>query len=61
MGLAGDVDCDGRVNSKDAALILQLEAGLVASLPCEENGDVNGDGEVTADDALLILFMEAGL
>ena len=60
-GPVGDVDCDGIVNSEDAALILQLEAGLAASLPCEENGDVNGDGQVTGKDAQLVLVMEAGL
>ena len=55
------MDCNGIVNSEDAALILQLEAGLAASLPCEENGDVNGDGEITGKDAQLVLVMEAGL
>jgi len=55
------VDCDGVVNSEDAALIFQLEAGLTMSLPCEENGDLNGDGEITGKDAQLVLVMEAGL
>jgi len=48
------------VNSEDAALILQFEAGLVDSLPCQENGDVNGDGEIDSADALLVLMIEAG-
>ena len=49
------------MNSKDAALILQLEADSLDLLPCEENGDVNGDGEISGKDAQLVLVMEAGL
>ena len=60
-GPAGDVNCDGIVNSEDAALILQREAESVASLPCEENGDLDGDGEVTSADAQLVLLIEAKL
>ncbi len=30
----GDVSCDGRTDSRDAALVLQLTVGLVARLPC---------------------------
>jgi Tol biopolymer transport system component len=59
--LTGDVGCDGTTNSIDAALILQLGAGLIGSLPCEENGDVNDDGVITAIDAALVLQYDAGL
>ncbi len=58
-GLAGDVNCDGVVDSKDALLILQFEAGSIDSLPCGENGDVNGDGVIDSLDALLVLGIEA--
>jgi subtilisin family serine protease len=61
VGLAGDVNCDSRVNSIDAALVLQYGAGLVASLPCLQNADVNHDGSVNAIDASLILQYVAGL
>ena len=57
----GDVNCDGAVTSVDAALILQLEAGLIAALPCPANGDLSGDGSVDSIDAALILQFTAGL
>ena len=56
----GDVNDDGSVNAVDAALILQLSAGIVSSLDNEASGDVNDDGSVNAVDASLILQMVAG-
>jgi hypothetical protein len=57
----GDVNDDGQVNSIDAALILQLEAGLLSSLVNMPSADVNHDGHVNSVDAALILQLEAGL
>lgn len=57
----GDVNCDGEVDSRDAALVLQLEARLIRSLPCQHVADVNGDGEIDSVDAALILQLEAEL
>ncbi|OGO51049.1 MAG: hypothetical protein A2148_10730 [Chloroflexi bacterium RBG_16_68_14] len=59
--LLGDVNCDGRVNSIDAALILQFAAGLIDELPCPEKDDVNVDGTINSIDATLILQYDSGL
>ncbi len=59
--LIGDVSCDGVINSIDAALVLQFDAGLIPSLACEQGADVNGDGNINSLDAALILQLDAGL
>lgn len=58
--LDGDVNCDGLVNSVDAALLLQFGAGFIDELPCPRNGDINGDGQANAVDASIILQIVAG-
>ncbi len=57
----GDVNCDGRTNSVDAALILQYDAGLTTSFRCPDGADVNADGSVDGLDAAVVLRLEAGL
>jgi len=57
----GDANCDGVVNSIDALLVLQLSAGLLDSLGCQQQADVNVDGRANAIDAALILQFTAGL
>ncbi len=59
--LLGDTNCSGGVNSLDAALVLQLDAGLLPSLACEGNADTNEDGRVDSVDAVIILQYVAGL
>ena len=59
--LAGDASCNGVVDSRDAALILQLIAGLIPGLPCPAGGDPNGDGTTDSIDAALVLQFSAGL
>jgi hypothetical protein len=56
----GDVNDDGRVNSIDANLVLQLAAGRIAQLPNFASADTNHDGGVNAIDATVILQMDAG-
>ena len=58
--LSGDVNCDRKVNSRDALMILQLNAGLKNVLPCIKNADTNCDGAINALDAFLILQHEVG-
>ena len=58
---SGDVNCDGRTSAIDAALILQLSAGLVSTLPCLDQGDILDDDVVNALDAAIILQIAARL
>ena len=57
----GDVDCDGAVTALDAALILEMHAGLVTGLACDEVADVNSDGEINSKDSAIMLQHVAGL
>jgi len=59
--LNGDSDCNGSVNSIDAALILQNGAGLLANVPCPGGADVDDNGMINAIDAALVLQFTAGL
>jgi len=60
-GDLGDVNCGGTVDAIDAALVLQLGAGLLGSLACKDNADANEDGTINSIDAALILQFTAGL
>jgi len=57
----GDVDCDGTVDSIDAAIVLQFVAGLYDFSRCPVTGDVNHDGRTDSVDAAIILQYSAGL
>lgn len=59
-GLVGDSNCNGTVNSIDAALVLQKDAGLLNTIPCANLADANQNGSVNAIDATLILQYDAG-
>jgi hypothetical protein len=58
--LLGDTSCDGSIDPRDAALVLQLEAGLLETLSCDA-GDTNDDGLTNSLDAGMILQHSAGL
>jgi hypothetical protein len=57
----GDVNDDGSVDSIDAALVLQLVAGLIDQVDNPASADADGDGEITSIDAALILQFTAAL
>ena len=57
----GDVNCDGQINSIDAALVLQKIAGFSITLACNAAADVNQDGTLNSIDAAVILQYIAGL
>jgi len=58
----GDVNGDGKVNSTDAVLVLQYEAGILGDVEFDETAaDVNNDGKVNSTDSVLILQFEAKL
>jgi alpha-tubulin suppressor-like RCC1 family protein len=57
----GDANCDGGTDAIDSVLVLQLGAGLIGTLPCDEAADVNEDGSLNSLDAALILQYVAGL
>ena len=55
------MNCDRIVTAIDATLVLQFNAALLQSLPCEAGADVNSDGRLDANDAVLILWIVSGL
>lgn len=62
IGLLGDANNDGIVNSIDSAMILQydvnmIEANMIFLAVC----DVNGDGSVNSIDAAMILQFDVGM
>ena len=58
----GDADCDGKITSADARLVLRCSVGLDS--PSEEMllyGDFDKDNALTADDARITLRVAVGL
>lgn len=54
----GDINKDGYVDSKDAAIILQMASGIIKQ--DTENADLNKDGYVDSKDATLLLMYVSG-
>ncbi|MEX2158098.1 MAG: hypothetical protein WEB04_01710 [Dehalococcoidia bacterium] len=61
VGATGDANCDVLVNSVDALLVLQYNAGLITGLPCIGGADADGSGGVDSVDATLILQYHGSL
>ena len=59
--LPPDVNCADGADSIDAALILQRDAGLIATLRCQFLADTNNDGLINSIDAAIVLQLTAGL
>ena len=57
----GDANCDGQIDSIDATLVLQFEAGMIGQLKGGSLADVNLDGARNAIDSALILQLDAGI
>jgi hypothetical protein len=54
-GADPDINGDGRVTTKDAAIVLRLVVGSSFAGVTASNADVTGDGRVDVDDAVFIL------
>lgn len=52
---SGDVNCDGKINSDDAVLVLRYAVGYDDDNFNIEFADISGDGKVNSDDAVEIL------
>ena len=59
----GDVNHDGKINAKDATLILQKSVGVLKETAkfCEICAEVSGDDKLNAKDSTLILQFSVGL
>lgn len=59
----GDVNGDGKINAKDATLILQKSVGVLKDTAkfCGQCAEVSGDGKLNAKDSTLILQFSVGL
>lgn len=60
--LPGDANGDGKLNARDARMVLQYIAGLISEDALDWNAaDFNGDGTVNTRDARAILLQISGL
>ena len=59
--MKGDLDGDGKVNAKDANILIRIVAGSLKPTELQEQtGDLNGDGLNNAIDANLITRIISG-
>ena len=60
-GVLGDVNHDGKINSKDAVLVLRYATKQIGADALDlDVADVNGDGQYNSKDAVLILRYATG-
>lgn len=57
----GDVNTDGRINSKDAVMVLRHFSGGAVADFLAWTADVNSDGKINSKDAVLILQLSSGI
>lgn len=59
LRIVGDLNADGKLDSNDARICLQLSANSLAGYPIDATvkkyADLNGDGKITSTDACIIL------
>ena len=59
LKIVGDLNADGKLDSNDARICLQLSANSLAGYPIDATvkkyADLNGDGKITSTDACIIL------
>ena len=53
--MLGDVNNDGKVDRKDAVLILKNISGITSNNFSTENADYNGDGAINSLDVIAIM------
>ena len=62
VGVKGDVNSDGEIQSDDAAMILNITIGMIEPDDHQKwAADMNDDGQVGSDDAIAILRQVVGL
>ena len=60
--IRGDMSADGKVNVKDASIMMRIAIGILATTPARiAVGDMNGDGRLDVKDALILLKRAVGL
>ena len=58
----GDVNGDGKINTRDAVMILKYSARLIGLDETQQmRADTNGDGKINTRDVVLVLKYSAGI
>ena len=57
--MSGDINGDGKLNNKDAILLMQYLAGWETAAPAV-SADINNDGKLNNKDVILLMQYLAG-